>query len=174
MKTNLENLLILVFVCCITFISAQKQSIIGTVLDDSQPLPGASIKIKGTSRNTTTDIDGKFTINDIKEGQYNLQINYIGYEPTNIEVDVKSGQTIDLGILKLSQKQKNIDEVVVTGTLRNTEAKALNLQKMLSISPMSSLQTGSENYRTEMQQKQYREFRAFLLKETREKEDSFL
>jgi TonB-dependent receptor len=129
MKTNLKNLLILVFVCCITFISAQKQSIIGTVLDDSQPLPGASIKIKGISRNTATDIDGKFTINDIKEGQYNLQINYIGYEPTNIEVDVKSGQTIDLGILKLSQKQKNIDEVVVTGTLRNTEAKALNLQK---------------------------------------------
>ncbi len=106
MKTTLEKLLTLVFVCFIIFISAQKQLIIGTVLDDSQPLPGASVKIKGLSRNTVTDVDGKFTINDIKEGQYNLQISYIGYESADINVDLKSGETFDLGTIRLSQQRK--------------------------------------------------------------------
>jgi uncharacterized membrane protein len=106
MKTTLEKLLTLVFVCFIIFVSAQKQLIIGTVLDDSQPLPGASVKIKGLSRNTTTDVDGKFTINDIKEGQYSLQISYIGYESTDINVDLKPGETFDLGTVKLSQQRK--------------------------------------------------------------------
>ncbi len=50
MKTKLEKLLILVFTCFIILVSAQKQLIIGTVLDDSQPLPGATIKIKGLSK----------------------------------------------------------------------------------------------------------------------------
>jgi len=129
MKTNLYNLLILAFVCCVTFISAQKQSILGTVFDDSQPLPGASIRIKGSSKSVVTDTEGKFIINDGKVGQYNLQISYIGYENSDITIEVRSGETLNLGVLKLSQKQKNIDEVVVTGSLRNTEAKALNLQK---------------------------------------------
>ncbi|MDN3695652.1 DUF2012 domain-containing protein [Chryseobacterium tructae] len=129
MKTNLEKLLTLASVCFITFVSAQKQLIIGTVLDDSQPLPGATVKIKGSSKNITTDVDGKFTINDIKEGEYSLQISYIGYTTSDITVHLKSDETTDLGIIKLSQPRKNLDEVVVTGTLKNTEARALNLQK---------------------------------------------
>ena len=96
MKTKLEKSLTLVFVCLIVFVSSQKQIIIGTVLDDSQPLPGATVKIKGLSKNITTDIEGKFTINDIKEGQYTLQISYIGYESTDINVDLKPEQTVDL------------------------------------------------------------------------------
>ena len=97
MKTKLEKLLILVFTCFIILVSAQKQLIIGTVLDDSQPLPGATIKIKGLSRNITTDVDGKFAINDIQEGQYILHISYIGYESKDVTIDLKSEQTTDLG-----------------------------------------------------------------------------
>ncbi|WP_228459206.1 carboxypeptidase-like regulatory domain-containing protein [Chryseobacterium carnipullorum] len=50
MRTQLEKLLTLAFVCITIFVSAQKQLIIGTVFDDTQPLPGASVKIKGLSK----------------------------------------------------------------------------------------------------------------------------
>ncbi|MFP3596457.1 TonB-dependent receptor [Chryseobacterium sp. SIMBA_029] len=129
METKLEKLLTLVFVCMITIVSAQKQLIIGTVLDDSQPLPGASVKIKGSTKNTVTDMDGKFIFNDLKSGQYSVQISYIGYETSTVDVTIQTDETKDLGAIKLSQQQKSIDEVVVTGTLKNTEARALNLQK---------------------------------------------
>lgn len=129
MRAKFEKLFILVFVCCITLLSAQEQSIIGVVLDESQPLPGATIKIKGSSKTATTDVDGKFILSDVKTGQYHLQITYIGYETKDSDVDVTSGETKDLGTVNLSQKHKSIDEVIVTGTLKNTEARALNLQK---------------------------------------------
>ncbi|MDC8105951.1 TonB-dependent receptor [Chryseobacterium sp. PTM-20240506] len=129
MKTRLKKLLPLMFLCFIGWASAQKQTITGVVSDENQPLPGATIKIKGLSKNMVTDIDGKFTINDLKAGEYNLQISYIGYESTTLPVSIQSEENTDLGIIRLQQKHKNIDEVIVTATLKNSEARALNLQK---------------------------------------------
>lgn len=129
MKTELKKLLLLIFLCFIGWVSAQKKSVTGIVLDENQPLPGASIKIKGLSKNVVTDLDGKFTINDLPAGEYNLEIGYIGYENSIILAEVKPEENTDLGNIKLSQKHKNIDEVVVTATLKNSEARALSLQK---------------------------------------------
>ncbi|WP_172281578.1 TonB-dependent receptor [Chryseobacterium sp. LAM-KRS1] len=129
MKTRLKKLLPLMFLCFIGWASAQKQTITGVVSDENQPLPGATIKIKGLSKNMVTDIDGKFTINDLKAGEYNLQISYIGYESTTLPVSIQSEENTDLGVIRLQQKHKNIDEVIVTATLKNSEARALNLQK---------------------------------------------
>ncbi|MBK1894826.1 TonB-dependent receptor [Chryseobacterium paridis] len=129
MKTKSKKLLLLIFLCFIGWVSAQKRSVTGIVSDENQPLPGASIKIKGLSKNIVTDLDGKFTITDLPTGEYNLQVGYIGYENNNITVQVKSEENTDLGVITLSQKHKNIDEVVVTATLKNSEARALSLQK---------------------------------------------
>ncbi|NML21346.1 TonB-dependent receptor [Pseudoflavitalea sp. G-6-1-2] len=44
---------------------------------DGEPLAGASVKVKGTDRGTTTDQDGKFTI-DVNPGEV-LLVSYTGY-----------------------------------------------------------------------------------------------
>lgn len=42
---------------------AQSYTVSGTVTDDqSQPLPGVSVVIKGTSNGTSTDFDGKYSL----------------------------------------------------------------------------------------------------------------
>lgn len=129
METIIKKSLFPLFACCTIFVSAQKQIVTGTVSDNSQPLPGATVKINGSSKIVITDVDGKFSVNDLKPGHYDLQFTYIGYEPQNITVDFISDQSLDLGIISMFQKQKNIDEVVVTGSLKNSEARALNMQK---------------------------------------------
>jgi len=129
MGAIIKNSLFPLFACCTIFVSAQKQIVTGTVSDNSQPLPGATVKIKGSSKIVITDVDGKFSVSDLKPGHYDLQFTYIGYEAQNITVDLISDQSLDLGIISMFQKQKNIDEVVVIGSLKNSEARALNMQK---------------------------------------------
>ena len=53
----------------------------GTVTDEnSEPISFATVKIKNAQSGTTTDINGKFSIN-VPDGKSTLQITYVGYEP---------------------------------------------------------------------------------------------
>jgi outer membrane receptor protein involved in Fe transport len=70
------------------------------------------------------DDKGKFTISKIAEGTYSVTITFIGYETNtvnNIVIDKKGD--IDLGILKLQESQKVLNEVVVQGQRQLIEEK---------------------------------------------------
>ncbi|MCC5940121.1 MAG: TonB-dependent receptor [Balneolaceae bacterium] len=56
-------------------------SIAGEVIDarNLRPLPGAAVLIDGTTLGAATDTDGKFQIDRLPAGSYNLTIRYIGY-----------------------------------------------------------------------------------------------
>ena len=85
------------------------QSIItGTISDETGPLPGASVVIKGTSQGTQTDFDGNFTIEADSDAV--LVISYIGYRTA--EITVADQTTINV---TLEQDTSQLDEVVVTG-----------------------------------------------------------
>lgn len=87
---------------------AQEKTISGTVLsDDKTPLPGVTIRVKGTRRITQTDANGKFTL-QVSPGE-TLQITYVGYEPQ----EVKAGDGATLGIT-LKASEGALGEVVVT------------------------------------------------------------
>ncbi|MBD8081040.1 TonB-dependent receptor [Chryseobacterium caseinilyticum] len=129
METIIKKSLFPLFACCTIFVSAQKQIVSGTVSDSNQPLPGATVKIAGSSKVVITDVDGKFSVNDLQPGHYDLQFSYLGYESQNMTIDLLADQSLDLGVISMFQRQKNIDEVVVTGSLKNSEARALNMQK---------------------------------------------
>jgi len=51
----------------------------GVVTDDTgKPLPGAAILVKGTFIGVYSDLEGKFIIKSLKEGDYKLQISFLG------------------------------------------------------------------------------------------------
>src|SRR5690606_5519848 len=55
-----------------------QQPVSGTVKDETgAPLPGATVRIKGTVNGTVTDLDGQFSI-EVGEDAV-LQISYVGY-----------------------------------------------------------------------------------------------
>jgi hypothetical protein len=62
MKTNLRGFLTLLLAFIVQFTFAQEKSISGTVSDETGPLPGVSIIIKGTTKGTDTDFDGNYSI----------------------------------------------------------------------------------------------------------------
>lgn len=87
-----------------------QQNVSGTVLDEnSQPLPGVTIIVKGTTTGTTTDIDGKYTLS-APGPEAVLQFRYVGY--TTQEITVGSQSVIDVS---MALDAETLDEVVVIG-----------------------------------------------------------
>lgn len=84
-----------------------QMSVSGTVSDDSGPLPGVNIIVKGTSQGTQTDFDGNFSIN-VDQGA-TLVFSYLGYKTKEVVVD---SETINVS---LEADVAGLDEVVVVG-----------------------------------------------------------
>ncbi|MBD1394421.1 TonB-dependent receptor [Mucilaginibacter sp. ZB1P21] len=76
--------------------------------DDKLPVVGASVRIKGTTTGTQTDVNGQFTLS-VSSGSV-LVVSYIGYTPQ--EVTVGSGDQISV---VLQAASNSLNEVVVTG-----------------------------------------------------------
>lgn len=68
--------------CVVAF--AQEKTITGIVSDNLGPLPGANVVVKGTTRGTQTDFDGKYSIK-AKEGE-TLVFSYTGYNSKTVKV----------------------------------------------------------------------------------------
>lgn len=90
-------------------ISQQQGKVTGTVEDALGPVAGASVVVKGTTNGNVTDMDGKFTLEGLKNGDV-IQISFIGYLTQEIKYN---GQSI-LAIAMKEDSQK-LDEVVVVG-----------------------------------------------------------
>jgi outer membrane cobalamin receptor len=88
----------------------------GTILDASGPVPGANVLEKGTSNGTTSDFNGKFSI-QVQEGTGVLEITFVGMVTTKFAFTAVSGQDIDAGSITLSGDENVLEEVVVTGTI---------------------------------------------------------
>lgn len=85
-----------------------QRTITGNVSDETGPLPGASVVVKGTSNGTTSDFDGNYTI-QANDGE-TLVFSYVGYKPQ--ERVISSGEsTINITLVEDAQA---LDEVVVT------------------------------------------------------------
>lgn len=90
-------------------------TITGTVIDSelNGPLPGANIKVVGTSNGTVTDFDGNFTLN-VKKASGEIEISFVGYERKLVSFSVQNGSTQDLGSIVLSPDADALDEIIVT------------------------------------------------------------
>lgn len=118
--------LVLVFLWCIQpwVLSAnafgQQITVSGTVLDEvGQPIPGANVIVKGTTRGVTSDLDGKYTIN-VDNTDAVLVFSFIGM--VSQEITVGNQTRVDA---TLKESAVEIDEVVVTALGIRREKKAL-------------------------------------------------
>ena len=95
-------------------------SVKGSVIDaeTGETLPGVNIILKGTSKGTTTDIDGNFSIT-VDEGQI-LVFSYVGYDPQEVLINNQTELTI-----RMQLDSDTLGEVVVTALGIKREEKAL-------------------------------------------------
>jgi TonB-dependent starch-binding outer membrane protein SusC len=108
MKNRLLNGL-LVFLTVLFAGFAQAQDITGTVSDNSGPLPGASVVVKGTTNSASTDLNGKYAIKNAGANAV-LVFSYIGLASTEVAV---AGKSVVNVVLK--DDQEKLKEVVVIG-----------------------------------------------------------
>ncbi|GIM49629.1 vWA domain-containing protein [Capnocytophaga stomatis] len=100
---------ILLFFLTLVFAYGQEYELSGTVTDESgNALPGVNIVIKGTTKGTQTDFNGKYAIR-VKPKDI-LVFSYIGFETQ--EIIVKQQKTLNVA---LKEDQQILQEVVVLG-----------------------------------------------------------
>ncbi|MRG48984.1 SusC/RagA family TonB-linked outer membrane protein [Chitinophaga sp. SYP-B3965] len=109
-------MLALLLTCTITW---AQQLVSGKILsEDQQPVPGASVKVKGTNNGTVTDAQGTFSIK--AANGVILQVSSIGFLTQEITTNGESAITIIL-----QTDKKNLGEVVVTALGIRKDKKAL-------------------------------------------------
>lgn len=81
----------------------------GTVSDAKGPLPGVSVRVKGSSTGTVTDLNGKYSLNT-PDGNGTLVFSFVGYNTQEVAIANKSQLDVTL-----VENQKSLNEVVVVG-----------------------------------------------------------
>lgn len=111
-------------------LASNEGKIRGKIIDQltKQPLIGASVLVVGTNNGASTDADGNFFIAKVPENVYQLQVSYIGYNPTvrnDIRVIRKKTTNVTIG---LEESILQTEEVVITaGSFEeNTNAPVSN------------------------------------------------
>jgi len=91
---------------------AQKQTVSGVIKDSytGETVVGANVLLKGTTTGTSTDIDGKFSL-QLAKGKYTLQISYVGFLPLSEDI-VVADKPLNL---TFNLKTITLNEVTVTG-----------------------------------------------------------
>ncbi|WP_456378433.1 SusC/RagA family TonB-linked outer membrane protein [Lutibacter sp.] len=107
MKTKLNGILTLLLALLVQITFAQEKTVSGTVSDETGPLPGVNVIIKGTNNGTQTDFDGNYTlkaaVGDV------LVFSYVGMEPQ--EKTVGASNTVNVTMTGSNL----LEEVVVVG-----------------------------------------------------------
>ncbi|UII81638.1 SusC/RagA family TonB-linked outer membrane protein [Flagellimonas sp. CMM7] len=115
-----RTLVMFMLVILASFMGYSQTTFTGTVLDEnSVPMPGASVVIKGSSTGVATDFDGKFQI-QLAQDEDVLVVSYIGYLPQEFDITGKTNATIIL-----QPDSQKLNEVVVTALGIKKEKKRL-------------------------------------------------
>ncbi len=94
---------------------SQTGKLSGTVFSasDNQPLAFADVVLQNTNYYTTTDKEGKFSIENIKPGIYNLQVSFLGFQTYTLsELTINNIRSQYLDIY-LKENLAQLDEVVI-------------------------------------------------------------
>lgn len=101
--------LMTLFVLQSTLSLAQNRTVTGVVVDEKdEPIIGANVTVKGTSKGTITDLDGKFVISAPTNAKL-LEVSFIGYNTQTVTI---TGKTLQI---KLTESAIALDEVIAIG-----------------------------------------------------------
>lgn len=123
------------------YAQAPNGRVYGTVIDGStkMPLEFATVILKNTQTNATlgglTDEKGKINVENIRPGNYTLDISYLGYDNfTKEDIIIHQSQlSINLGKIELLESASQLEAVEIVGEKRmfqlGGEKKIFNVEK---------------------------------------------
>ncbi|MCD4794572.1 MAG: TonB-dependent receptor [Bacteroidales bacterium] len=123
-------------------LKSYSQSVTGTVYDKStgEPLPGATVMIEGTTTGTVTLLNGSFSLK-VEQGKSDLRITYVGFLDYLSDLDLKAGETKDLGKLELEPDAIGITEIFIVASFakdRKTPVAISNIDPEMIIEKLGT------------------------------------
>lgn len=117
MKTIYKKLLFLLLL--LPFSVLAQNTVEGVVLDakTSQPLAGVNVVVQSTNQGTSTDLDGKFKLSKIKNGDA-ITFTFIGYKSETVQYSGQNSITVSL-----TEEANQLQEVVVQVGYGNVKKK---------------------------------------------------
>ncbi|MDL2247567.1 TonB-dependent receptor [Bacteroides sp. OttesenSCG-928-J23] len=155
MKQLIQNTLLIACLLLSTNVLAQEnkptQSIRGLIVDlaSGAPITFASVSLLDMPQvGTTTDDDGRFELKNVPVGRHDLQVSFLGYEPTIFrEIMLTSAKEVYIEVL-MKENTQQLEEVVVR-PLINKEAPlnsmALSGARMFSVEEASRFAGGMDD-----------------------------
>ena len=125
----------------------------GMVVDSNrEPIPGASIIVKGTRTGTSTNIEGEFTL-DVKNDKVTLEVSFIGMKKQTLQVDATRKKMLEITMV---DDVKTLEDVVVTGysnvrkssfTGSSTQITGDELRKVSQTNILGAIQSFDPSFR---------------------------
>jgi len=119
-----KYLLLFLLLFPITCFGQVRTEITGYITDKTEfPLVGASVYLENTTNGGISDQNGYYRITDVKPGNYNLIVRYLGYDgQTRYNIEVKSVGNSLYNFTLLEQTQ-NLTEVIVSNKNKVTRPR---------------------------------------------------
>lgn len=134
-----KTLIITLFICSMAL--AQNKGTVSGVLTDKDSnnatLPFANAMIKGTATGTTTDENGKYTIN-LEPGDYVIQFSFLGYENVEVPFSIKAGETTVIN-KTLGSGSYQLSDVVIKAPKSREKESALLLEQKQAVEIKQSI-----------------------------------
>ncbi|RYY00768.1 TonB-dependent receptor [bacterium] len=143
MRSKFKWIFALLLAFSMQFSFAQEKTITGVVTESGMPLPGVTVAVKGTTRGTQTDFDGKYSIK-ASAGEV-IEFSYIGMKAQTSTV----GASSTISVSMVADDAEGLEEVVVvaygtqkreavTGAIGTIGAEVIGQQQVTS--PLKALQ----------------------------------
>lgn len=115
MKKSIAILILFLY-----FSISEAASIKGKVTCNATPVEFAAIGIDKLKLGTNSDVNGDFYLNNLPAGEHTLTVTCIGYIKHVQKINIATTDSVLKINIELKKNDKDLDEVVVTGTMKET------------------------------------------------------
>ena len=105
---------------------------------NDEPLPGATVKLRGTVNGASTDLEGLCMLT-LEGHEPVLDVSYIGMKPKSVKVSSRTARQITI---RLEPDAKLLDEVLVTGYQNIKRENATGAYQLISANALDQRYTG--------------------------------
>lgn len=148
-KLNFKWGLLIILFLTATFATAQ-YNISGIVTDTSgDTVLGVNVILQGTSKGAISDIDGKYTIQNVENGDYTISLVSMGYKKITQKIKVNNASLVLNFTVQVDDE--SLDAIIITG-VTNPKAKIESSVSVTTLATESIVQsaprTTAEIFRT--------------------------
>lgn len=124
MKQHIQTCICASFFFLMTqMLGAQTANLSGRIVSEGKPVEFANIALQGSSMGAVSDALGNYSIQNIPVGTYLVRVSFIGFNNSDQKITLIGGENAILNF-DLTNFQNTLDEVVVTGTLKEVSRLA--------------------------------------------------